>query len=372
VEIARPLEAPIEIVSDPFPNLGMGTDGVSELIRAGQGDLSLTNLDGTNTLPGVLNPPDTSALVPVDTAAPLATGFWSRLWGGIANLFGFETSVSGSEAGGRFYSGGDDAAVDPAAARRAIALDAPAADPNFSLNDPNPFTRVRQKMEIDMPGSESLESFLGRMAETAPEANRAEVSSILSLLTDPAAGSGTMAVNLRLEVAAEIRGSGQGYLNRYQIADAVRTVLARHGLDANTLETALGASGRDALSSVMQNLSLQLLPDDVPLYRTSGRGVREGATTATMRGNLDGMTYWGVGSDGIATAVEYLSDGRALVTTTVGELRRYGVLTTDDIAKAGNAVELYHDPRETGGWVSVPVRVVNRSLDAGPKSPNLL
>ncbi|HSA58134.1 MAG TPA: hypothetical protein VLJ37_00405 [bacterium] len=373
IEIDRPLVSGGEIVRDPFavdPLTSSGGD--SALARFGEGTLPPDIppvIDGANPMPGVLNPPDVSALVP-DAAFPSAAparGFLARAWEGFLGFFGRTRSASGlGEGAMTFYTPADDATPDPAAARRAIVVDARTEEGapgwvELCLNDPNPFTRVRIKLEMDMPGSESLESFLGRVDSMVPEARRAEVRSILSLLTDRSAGSGTLVMQLRWEVAAEIHASGEGYRNRYQLTDAVRTVLARYGLDVSTLEAGMSPGDRASLSAVLQNLSLQLIPDDVPVFRTSGRGVREGATTTVMKANLDGMTYWGVGTDGIAVAENYATEGRVVVTTTVGELRRLGVLTTDDIAIVGNAVELYHDPREDGGWVRIPVRVVNRS-----------
>lgn len=350
IEFDRPLVPTAEIVADPFPAnpLGVpnGLAGVEGLARLGE-----------NAMPSVLNPPDVSSLVPVTDVEGLATlsapgGFWSRLWGGITRLFGFSPSFNAMEEGAALMS-----------ARRAIALDETSGqEPTFSLTDPNPFVRVRNKLEIDMPGSESLDAFLGRLGARSPESNRAEARAILSLLTDPAASSLPLVTSLRSEVSAEVLGSGQGYRNRYQIADAVRTVLARHGLDAAALEAGSPAGDRASIESVFQNLSLHLMPDDVPVYRTIARNVvSRGEGSLSMAANLDGMTYWGVGSEGIAVTRTYVDEGHMLVTTTVGELRRLGVLTTDDIAIAGNAVELFHQPLETGGWRSVPVSAVRSS-----------
>lgn len=372
IEFDRPL-VPVEVVRDPFAIEPLAPPaGAADLAHLGEGALAPAvppAIDVANPMPGVLNPPDASALVP-DAASPSvvpARGFLARVWDGFLGFFGRSRSASSlGEGAMTFYTPPDDATPDPAAARRAIVADSRTEEGapgsvELCLDDPNPFTRVRIKLEMDMPGSENLDSFLGRVSSMAPEASRADVRSILSLLTDRSAGSGTLAAQLRQEVAGEIRASGQGYRNRYQLTDAVRAVLARHGLDANALEAAMTPADRGSLSAVMQNLSLQLIPDDVPVFRTSGRGVREGAASTVMKANMDGMTYWGVGTDGIAVAENYATEGRVVVSTTVGELRRLGVLTTDDIAIVGNAVELYHDAREDGGWVRIPVRVVDRS-----------
>lgn len=343
IEFDRPLVPTPEIVADPFPAaLGsQGLGGVDALARLGEGALPL---------PSVLNPPDISSLVPAPEAlAPSRfaglSGFFTRLWEGLSRYFGLSNQVSVSEEG-----------VALLAARRAIDLDPTSGQqPSFSLSDPNPLVRVRNKLELDMPGSETLETFLNRTSARVSETQRSGAATILSILTNPATLSLPVTASLRAEVAAEVRVGGGGYQSRYQIAEVVRVVLRRHGLDFPT-PSGSATMEQAALESVFQNLSLHLLPDDVPVYRTiASNVVNRSGGGLSMAANLDGMTYWGVGSEGVAVTRTYVDEGHILVTTTIGELRALGVLTTDDIAIAGNAVELYHQPAESGGWRPVPV-----------------
>lgn len=144
IEIGRPLaEGGDLVVPDPLLNPMGG--GAGDLARLGDAVNPLP-LGNANNVPGVLNPPDVSSLVPPPPASP-PPGRLSRLWDGIAGFFGVSRPSSSLAEGGQVFSGGQDPDVmpDPVAARRAIALDfTPASD------------LVRRRTELDQ--SFSLES----------------------------------------------------------------------------------------------------------------------------------------------------------------------------------------------------------------------
>lgn len=82
-------------------------------------------------------------------------------------------------------------------------------------------------------------------------------------------------------------------------------------------------------------LGIQLMPDEMPLYRsTESRHAGQSGET--------GSSWWGVGDSGMSVASSYASAGRILMRTTMGDLRRSGVVRSDEVAVTGNALELYH------------------------------
>jgi hypothetical protein len=89
---------------------------------------------------------------------------------------------------------------------------------------------------------------------------------------------------------------------------------------------------KDVLEGV---LTVQLMPDEMPLYRSTE------AHHAGLSGEM-GSSWWGVGESGMSVASNYASAGRILMRTTMGDLRRSGVVRSDEVAVTGNALELYH------------------------------
>lgn len=138
-------------------------------------------------------------------------------------------------------------------------------------------------------------------------------------------------VHLRERVAER---AGHKYPNLKEAQAVVLEVLSEEGIDFGAPES---SPSRDVLENV---LLIQLLPDDVPLFRS---------TEHVGQAGEGGSSWWGVGSDGLGpVAASYAGPGRHVVPSTLGQLRQSGVIRVDEMAVTGNALELYHFPDGDG------------------------
>lgn len=142
--------------------------------------------------------------------------------------------------------------------------------------------------------------------------------------------------------------AGHHYTNLEDLRTTVRDVLREEGIDVEAWREArrdeYRARGDEYGSNMLANvhrdvmdgvLLIQLLPDELPLYRST-------EPFRADQADPGGSSYWGVGADGMAVAASYMSPGRVFTTTTLGDLRRAGVVRSDEVAVTGNALELYH------------------------------
>lgn len=131
--------------------------------------------------------------------------------------------------------------------------------------------------------------------------------------------------------------AGHRYTNLESLQNLVNSVLKEEGIDIEAWRRERPSDHLDAMSDdVLRGVLLvQLLPDEVPLFRST-------EPFRADQADPGGSSYWGVGSEGMDVASSYMAPGRIFTRTTVGDLRRAGVIRTDEVAVTGNALELYH------------------------------
>lgn len=142
--------------------------------------------------------------------------------------------------------------------------------------------------------------------------------------------------------------AGHHYTNLDDLKTLVHTVLKEEGIDVAAWRrqrvAELESRGDSATASRLDSMTddvlegvmlIQLLPNEVPLFRST-------ESFRADQADPGGSSYWGVGAEGMDVAANYMGPGRIFTTTTVGELRRAGVVRTDEVAVTGNALELYH------------------------------
>lgn len=113
-------------------------------------------------------------------------------------------------------------------------------------------------------------------------------------------------------------------------------------------------------------LLFKLLPNEVPVYRTTTRGGEAGE---------NGSSWWGFGEKGMEVAAIYGNGRRHMVRTTLGDLRKAGIVRSDEMPVAGNpasgnSVELYHRPGAGGEtWTPVAHKVITGPARSRPTAP---
>ncbi len=168
---------------------------------------------------------------------------------------------------------------------------------------------------------------------------------------------------IRARVAAKAGGQ---YKNVNELRRIIDMVLKEDGIDLNAWKKEKGQQfekngnafdkqkldtvHKDALEGV---LLIQLMPDNVPLYRSI-------ETAHAGKASKIGSSYWGVGDNGMKVASSYATPQRIFIKTTLGEMRKRGIVRSDEMAVTGNALELYHAEYKES-WATVSFEVV------GPK-----
>lgn len=230
-------------------------------------------------------------------------------------------------------------------------LDDPAALGNLAASDKSSPEALRGFLETVIPPVElkKIEFLLANTPASRREIEkvRAEIKSKMGGVYPDEKGIRKIALALLAERGFDLEG--QLDASRKSMTDTYTRGALLSGAEAAFLERrAVIAQVTDLLS----HLTLQMFPDDVPVYRSVKIG-REGVA------NPDGRSDWGVGNRGYKTAQSYHGAGRVIVQSSFGELRRNGIVIVDTIAAVGNAISVHHDlGTGASSWVTIPTRKV--------------
>ncbi|MCK5493450.1 MAG: hypothetical protein KAJ14_10110, partial [Candidatus Omnitrophica bacterium] len=141
------------------------------------------------------------------------------------------------------------------------------------------------------------------------------------------------------------------YEGRNEIDEVIINELERKGIDFGSITLSLinqlsdknGLKDLSKLNNVIDIMVMQLIPDNVPVYRSVGRN------HAGLPGGIHNKkSDWGIGkSGGDVVATRYKTSENVIISSTFGELRKVGILTNDIISNEPSAITLVHRDSKT-------------------------
>jgi RNA polymerase sigma factor (sigma-70 family) len=142
------------------------------------------------------------------------------------------------------------------------------------------------------------------------------------------------------------------------IFGAIDIALAARGYTSDYLTLYFKGNG-----ALLHDLFYQFVPDDVPLYRVIEP---EYAGRVGSRAFGD-VSHWVIGEAGRSGAegYRYKSPDKALIRSTFGDIRRFGVITTDRVSNISGAVKLVLADRES----IVPFNLVDSTAEQDGQQP---
>ncbi len=158
----------------------------------------------------------------------------------------------------------------------------------------------------------------------------------LSVLTDP-----EKIARIRVRVQEKLKGK---YLNARQVTDVIDAVLLKyykidiHGMYTKMLLDSMEKHiVHNIMTKIVDSLLCQLMPDDVPVYRSVD--AKYAGLPSTLGVNA---SYWGVGEEGLDTVKGYDANkpGVIIIKSDLGRLRRAGIIIYD--YRTINAITLVH------------------------------
>ena len=153
-------------------------------------------------------------------------------------------------------------------------------------------------------------------------------------------------LSMRQHISEQLQKTNFSFTNISSLRKAVKKILIKEGLDIDTIGDNLFSlliKNKDPAAThfassyarFLDALELQFLPDETPLYR-SVRSARAGLPGSQKPNASD----WGVGSEGHGLAESYMETypENILITTTLGEMRKCGIIIPDYVSISTNAV----------------------------------
>ncbi|HEX5037468.1 MAG TPA: hypothetical protein VFX30_09955 [bacterium] len=207
---------------------------------------------------------------------------------------------------------------------------------------------------LRLPDGETPRAYLERLLK--PDVSEENWRRIESLLLSSDASAEATIREIRTALSREMGGA---YEDMGAVSRSIDRIMAERGVDSGLLTADVmdGKAQRSAdpsefgptmhaLRFLTGTLSLQFLPDEVPVYRTVAPEALSGeGGVLAMSPNTKGLSTWSVGAQGKRIAADYAETAdtpTVLVRSTVGELRRAGLIANDNVAVTGNALELHH------------------------------
>jgi hypothetical protein len=149
----------------------------------------------------------------------------------------------------------------------------------------------------------------------------------------------TQILTVRALVRDFLLSSGSIYEDQAQIYAAQAIIFEKLGMNLDQLRLRLrqlaGVRYED-YNILLSTLLIQTIPDDVPVYRrTSHLGIA----------NKEGSSFWHAGTSGWAQTRFPKSTSihkRSIIKSSIGDLRKAGLLLHDGVAVAGNSFVLVH------------------------------